>query len=309
MRPILNYIQLVQLRQALIIAEEGSFIRAAKRLNTHYSQVSRKIRALEESVGISIFTRRGNGVTPTPEGADFLHGVRRVITDLESVLSLANTARTGTSGRLSIGFYISMLDGELCDIVKQFIGLYPEISVQFLEAPRSDLAVALNNNAIDVKISTSQAGVGDSCLPLWRERVLAALPIHHPLATKSTISWEDLATEKIILRRHEPGNELRDLLRSSVGEAPEMQIVHHDVGRDSLLGLVRKGDGVALVYETDTGIVHSEIAYREIQANGHMARVHHLAHWRSDNTNPVLKRFIHLLHERYIFVGHKKILR
>ncbi len=135
MRPILNYVQLVQLRQALIVAEEGSFIRDGRRLNTHYSYVSRKIRDLEASVGILIFTRNGNGVTATPEGAEFLRGVRRVIADLEGVLKRADT------GSLSIGFYVSMLDGELCDIVRQFITEYPDVSLQFLEAPRAGLSL------------------------------------------------------------------------------------------------------------------------------------------------------------------------
>jgi DNA-binding transcriptional LysR family regulator len=299
MPPVLNYVQLLQLRQALIVAEEGSFIRAGKRLNTHYSQVSRRIRTLEDSVGIRIFSRNGNGVTPTPEGVDFLRGIRRVITDLENVLALVDMARNGTSGSLSIGFYVSMLEGELCDIVRLFISLHPQISLQFLEAPRAELAVAMNNHAIDVKISTSQTCAGDSSLPLWRERILVALRADHPLAANPVIEWLDLATESVILRRHEPGNELRDLALSNIDDTSKMRIVHQDVGRDSLLGLVRKGDGIALVYEADTSIGHPDIVYREIRSKGHSARVRYLAHWRSDNTNPALRSFLGLLRKRY----------
>lgn len=302
MPPLLNYVQLVQLRQALIVAEEGSFIRAGKRLNTHYSHVSRKIRELEESIGIKIFIRKGNGVTPTPEGADFLRGIHRIITDLESVLSLADAARTAATGCLSIGFYVSILEGELCDIVRQFISEHPDVFLQFLEAPRADLAVAMNNRAIDVKISTSRICAGDSTLPLWKERILAALRIDHPLAAKPTLDWQDFATETIILRRHEPGIELRDLLLANIAEISAMRIIHQEVGRDSLLGLVRKGDGIALVYETDAGIGHQDIVYREINGNGYPARVRYLAHWRSDNANPALKSFLCMLRKRYASV-------
>ncbi|MGV2052448.1 LysR family transcriptional regulator [Agrobacterium sp. 22-209-1] len=302
MRPILNYVQLVQLRQALIVAEEGSFIRAGRRLNTHYSHVSRKIRELEGSVGITIFTRNGNGVMPTPEGGDFLRGIRRVIADLESVLNLADTARRGAAGSLSIGFYVSILDGELCDIVCQFIREHPDVSLQFLEAPRATLAVAINNHTIDVKISTSQARTSDSTIPLWTECVLAALRTDHQLAAKEIIDWQDLATETVLLRRHEPGVELRNLLLSNIGDTSRMSIVHQDVERDSLLGLVRKGDGLALVYETDAGISHSEIVYREIKGKCYSARVRYHAHWRSDNTNPALKSFLCLLRKRYATV-------
>lgn len=299
MPPILNYVQLVQLRQALIVAEEGSFIRAGKRLNTHYSRISRKIRELEETVGIKIFTRKGNGVTPTPEGADFLRGIRRIITDLESVLNLADTARDAATGNLSIGFYVSLLDGELCEIVRQFIAEHPDVSLQFLEAPRADLAVAMNNHTIDVKISTSQARSSDSSLPIWQERILAALRVDHLLAAKEVIHWQDFAAEKIILRRHEPGNELRDLLFANIADTSEMRVVHQDVERDSLIGLVRKGEGIALVYETDTGIGHQDIVYREIKGKCHSARVRYHAHWRSDNTNPALKSFLDMLRKRY----------
>lgn len=297
--PVLNYIQLVQLRHALMVAEEGSFVRAGKTLNTHYSRISRKVRELEEAIGIKIFIRKGNGVTPTPEGADFLRGIRRIITDLESVLNLADMARSAATGSLSIGFYVSLLEGELCEIVRQFIGEHPDVSLQFLEAPRADLAVAMNNHAIDVKISTLQVGAGDSSLLLWRERVLAALRADHPLAAKPTLDWDDLATENVILRRHEPGIELRDLLLANIADISAMRIVHQEVERDSLLGLIRKGDGLALVYETDAGIGHEDIVYREIKGNGQPERVRYLAHWRSDNVNPALKSFLCLLRKRY----------
>lgn len=299
MPPILNYVRLVQLRQALIVAEEGSFIRAGKRLNTHYSNVSRKIRELEEAIGIKIFIRKGNGVTPTPEGADFLRGICRIITDLESVLNLADTARSAATGSLSIGFYVSLLDGELCDIIRQFIGEHPDVSLQFLEAPRAELAVAMNNHAIDVKISTSEARNSDSSLPLWRERILVALRNEHPLAAKPVVSWQDFATESMILRRHEPGNELRNLLFANIADTSEMRVIHQDVERDSLLGLVRKGDGLALVYETDAGIGHEDIVYREIKGKCHSVRVRYHAHWRSDNANPALKSFLSMLRNRY----------
>ncbi|MFB9948861.1 LysR family transcriptional regulator [Rhizobium puerariae] len=297
--PVLNHIQLMQLRQALIVAEEGSFIRAGRRLNTHYSLVSRKIRYLEESVGMKLFTRGGNGVTPTPEGADFLRDVRQIITDLESVLNLAESGRHKTTGSLSVGFYVSMLDGELCNSVHHFVTEYPDISLQYLEAPRAELRTALNNRAIDVKVSALQTSAGNSTLPLWSERILVALRFDHPLALKTEINWRDLAVEPIILRRHEPGNELRDLLLTKINDRSALRIVHQNVERDSLLGLVRRGNGLALVYETDAGIRHREIVYREIEDGHRPAQVRYYAHWRSENKNPALASFLSVLRKRY----------
>ncbi|MER9191644.1 helix-turn-helix domain-containing protein [Mesorhizobium australicum] len=62
-------VQLITLDCAIVIAEEGSFLGASRRLGIHHSALSRRIRDLEHSLGTTLFERHQVGVRPTPAGA------------------------------------------------------------------------------------------------------------------------------------------------------------------------------------------------------------------------------------------------
>lgn len=81
-------IQLITLDCALVVAEEGSFLGASRRMGIHHSALSRRIRDLEHSLGTVLFQRHAGGVRPTPAGMKLLHNLRRVLADLDGTLAL-----------------------------------------------------------------------------------------------------------------------------------------------------------------------------------------------------------------------------
>lgn len=60
------------LRYAILVAEHGSFRRAADAMNLSQSTVSRRIQLLERRVGVPLFERSRSGVRPTPAGERFI---------------------------------------------------------------------------------------------------------------------------------------------------------------------------------------------------------------------------------------------
>jgi DNA-binding transcriptional LysR family regulator len=62
---------------ALIIADRRSFRGAARELGIRHASVSRRLRELEESLGVSLFERSRRGLKPTIAGAGFIQEARR----------------------------------------------------------------------------------------------------------------------------------------------------------------------------------------------------------------------------------------
>jgi DNA-binding transcriptional LysR family regulator len=60
--------ELRQVRLFLAAAEEGSITAAARRMNLTQPALSRQIKALEEELGVELFTRGAHSVTLTPAG-------------------------------------------------------------------------------------------------------------------------------------------------------------------------------------------------------------------------------------------------
>jgi DNA-binding transcriptional LysR family regulator len=69
-------VALQHLRYAVISAEYGSFRRAAEALLMRQSTLSRCIRQLEESIGVTVFERSSGGVCATTAGGNLLRTAR-----------------------------------------------------------------------------------------------------------------------------------------------------------------------------------------------------------------------------------------
>jgi len=92
---------------------------------------------------------------------------------------------------------------------------------------------------------------------LWNERVMVALPETHPLAVLTESAWEQLAKERFIVSRVDPGPEIEDYIirgLAELGRHPEVEQI--PVQRETLLGLAGLGQGLSLVGEAEAGVFY-----------------------------------------------------
>lgn len=73
----------LHLKYVIEVEKTGSISKAAENLYMSQPQLSKAIRELEESVGISIFKRSSKGVVPTTKGADFIMDAKGIIAQLQ----------------------------------------------------------------------------------------------------------------------------------------------------------------------------------------------------------------------------------
>jgi len=106
-------IALQHLRYAVSAAEHGSFRRAAEALLLRQSTLSRCIRQLEETIGMTVFERSSGGVRATPAGQDFLRTARSILEQVDALMTTAQSTGRGEAGRLAVGFYTSLSAGNL----------------------------------------------------------------------------------------------------------------------------------------------------------------------------------------------------
>ena len=81
------------LRAFLLVAESGSFSKAAKRLHLTQPAVSKRIAQLETQLNVSLFDRIGRRISTTEAGEALLPHARAV--HLETAGSTAVSARSG----------------------------------------------------------------------------------------------------------------------------------------------------------------------------------------------------------------------
>jgi len=134
------------------VAEAGSFTSAGVRLNCSQSAVSRQIRALEESLNVSLFTRHARGLVLTQEGQELFATARDVVHRIDDTERSLMESRQRPSGMLRVTTMVTFGALWLTPHLEQFMAEYPDIRIKLLlddsdldlSAGEADVAIRLH---------------------------------------------------------------------------------------------------------------------------------------------------------------------
>ena len=76
---------LLHMKYAVEIAEAGSINKAAERLYVGQPNLSRAVKELESSLGVSIFDRSSKGMFLTPDGEVFIRSAKNILKQVDEV--------------------------------------------------------------------------------------------------------------------------------------------------------------------------------------------------------------------------------
>ncbi|HZR73474.1 LysR family transcriptional regulator [Bradyrhizobium sp.] len=294
---MIKNIELDTLFQTLVLAEQGSFHKAASLLGVKTSTLSRRIHELEARLGVSLFQRHRHGVRPTNAGKVFLENLQRIESDLGSALVNARAGGRGESGSLRIGLYVSLSTGPLRDVLLAYAEQFPDIEISVVDESRRYLLERLNSGALDIIVVNGQVRHGAfDILPLWTEDILVAMPDGHPLSQQDAVTWDDLRHERILFSSRDPGPELHNALIAVLNGADVLPtVLQTSADRDTVIGLVALRRSVTLLYASSAGVVHPGVTYRKLSGRHRVLPIRSIACWHGRNDNPTLRQFLKLL--------------
>lgn len=292
--------ELRDLRWAIVASENRSLRRAAEILNVRQSTLSRRLRDLERDLGAVLFERSNGGTRPTTEGQEFLRSARRILEETDEIAVRLKARSRGECGRLIIGIHASLSAGNLRATLIEHQRRFPHVETQLTDGSGDHLISELGSRAVDIAFLVEGNSRWDGrSLPVWSERVVAALPEAHPLSGRDAIQWADLEGTPLLMPQRGPGPEFLKLLVEKIGCAQPCNVRRHDVSLDRLLTLVGAGAGILLALEGATGFTYPGVVFREVRERNRPTRLTFRAFWHPDNANPSLRSFLDILGERY----------
>lgn len=143
----------VHLHWLTVLAEQGSFTRAAERLDVSKAAMSQKIKELEQMAGVALVQRTTRSVRLTSAGEKLVDDLRepfaRIVQSFFSVRDEAGPVR----GLVRISAPVAFARQQLVPIIGDFLRDYPQVRLQLNV---SDRLVSLGSEGFDLAIRHSQ---------------------------------------------------------------------------------------------------------------------------------------------------------
>jgi LysR family hydrogen peroxide-inducible transcriptional activator len=192
--------ELRQLRYFIAVAEMRSFTKAAARCGVSQPSLSQQIQKLERDVGQPLVDRLGRGLKLTEAGTALYERATAIVDAVDDARQHVQHGEDWQSGPVSIGAIHSIAPYLLPQVVARLCEQLPRARVMVEERLTEQLVERCLAGELDVAIvALPIAEPRVRLAPLFREKLLAALPSRSKLAKCKRLSLDDLMTEPFVL--------------------------------------------------------------------------------------------------------------
>lgn len=240
--------ELRQVQLFLAAAEEGSITAAARRMHLTQPALSRQIKALEEELGVELFTRGAHSVALTPAGRVLAEEGKKLLERAERVVKRVRAEADGEP--LRIGYAPSLAGPLLGVALERFSQLHPRVRVQLFDCSSAEMREGLAQGKLDVVVTVPWDG--DTQSVSWtrirRHEMCLAVAASHPFAGLPKVPLAELNGQRLLLfSRAEYPEYWSSVTRLFRDHGIDAKIAGEFDGVSSLGAAVEAGLGVALV--------------------------------------------------------------
>ncbi|MGM0701279.1 MAG: LysR family transcriptional regulator [Pseudomonadota bacterium] len=148
------------LRAFVTVAHEGSVSRAAERLHLTQPAISLKLKQLQESLGLSLFRRRPQGLALTSDGQALLPAAEKALAAAAAFESNARALHRTLRGRLRIGTIVDPEFIRLGAFLRGLVARAPQLETELSHGMSGSVLERLRRDELDVGFYLAPPGEG-----------------------------------------------------------------------------------------------------------------------------------------------------
>jgi LysR family cys regulon transcriptional activator len=258
-------VKLQQIRLLCEIVDHGFNVsKAATALHTSQPGVSRQIQLLEQELGEVLLERRNTRLAGlTPAGRSLLPTMRRLLAEADQLKRQAEEVKTLGKTRFIISTTHTYARHTLLSVLKRFIQLHPNISIQMREGAAPRIMQLLAAGDVDIGIATEPVDrlAGINLMPCYKVSNSVIAPRGHPILGFRKITLEQMVQFPIITydERHYLGRVVRESFKR---KGLEPNFVISIIDDDVMKAYVEAGFGIAIL----PSVAYSKSKDRKLQA-------------------------------------------
>ena len=182
------------LRSFVVVADEQNMTRAAKKLNTTQSALSKQVKSLESELGKKLFERSGFGIELTVEGRLLREHVRDLIAMADRISSEFDTLDGVTGGEIYFGLAESHLVSCIARQVKALKEVCPGLRYSVQSGTTDQVIDRIDNGILDfAALAETPDSTCFSSLQIPGEDIWGVvMPEGCELASKDKVTFDDL---------------------------------------------------------------------------------------------------------------------
>ncbi len=189
---------IVQLEYIVAVDTYRSFVLAAEKCFVTQPTMSMQVQKLEDTLGVKLFDRSKQPVTPTEIGVAIIAQARTLLGESEKIKEIITDRQKELSGELKVGIIPTIAPYILPKILQGFVEKYPQVKLIVWEQTTENIIQQLKLGMLDCGIlSTPLHEANLTEIPVFYENFVAYTSKNSQLSKKRTINPEDIDMEEI----------------------------------------------------------------------------------------------------------------
>lgn len=238
-----------QLHYFIAVSEQMNFSKAAERLHISQPSLSNAIKKLEQEIGSPLLERNTRNLQLTEAGELLFERAKVIVKNMEVLKIEMDEVIVHGTRDITIGVMESIKHW-LPKVIANYKKDYPHMKIHLVDILGSKRVKKSLKSYKTHLIITNQL-MDDPELEvqtLYEERLVAVLPLHHPLAQKDTLTISDICEEPFIIST-EGFQTRRDILTSFEQAGKNINIQFEIERFETAVSLVREHLGVTILPE------------------------------------------------------------
>ena len=286
----LAVVDLEAVRTFVAVTDTGQFQEAAADLSITQQAVSKRVAALERSLGVRLFTRTARGAALTIDGQGFLPHARALLGAEERAIAAMRPGRRALR--------VDVIERRLAPagLLRAFRDAHPGIEFDVVNVPNADAAVAaVRDGQIDAAIRVvprpgTRLPQGVRAARVDDEPLELLVGPGHALAAERTVPVARLAGQRVWMPTAVPGTEWGAYYADLAAEYGfRLDTVGPGVSLDPLLTTVAESDTLGTFVGQRSSVVWPvEHDLRRVSVVSPTPVYPHSLVWHADNPHPAL---------------------
>lgn len=287
-----------QLRAFVAVAEELSFVNAARRLHIAQPALTRTIKGIEAGLGVRLLERTTRVVSMTEAGEAFLGQARRTLSQLEQTVQVARDVGHGLTGHVEIGYMDFAIHGPMPEILARFRSEFPRVKLSMHRRRSDEQSAEVAGGRLDAGFTVHHRFAGTvDVMTMTREPLVVVLPAGHRLTKRDRVSIVDLVEEDFIMGSRRGWQIYLPIVEEFCGRAGFAPRVCAEVDDGmAMFRLIAAGFGVSVYPACAATAGAPAVAIRPFVEQAPEIATYCVV--RPDGNVPVVDRLVNLVRER-----------